>query len=63
MKNTNLLASAPTLEALENLIAQYFCSPNYRVNGNLEIVNQKTGKKPDGFRVVSQRGRYRFERV
>ena len=67
MSNNKLLASAPTVEKIENLINEYFFSENYRVlerNGTKDftIFNQKTGKYLDGFLVRFSRGRYRFER-
>lgn len=57
------ILSAPTLEKLEELINEYYCSVNYTVNGNL-VYNRKTLTCIDGMWVSKARnGRWQMRRV
>jgi hypothetical protein len=57
------ILSAPTLEKLEELINESYCSVNYTVNGNL-VYNRKTLTCIDGMWVYKARnGRWQMRRV
>lgn len=57
-----LLASAGTVEGIEELINKYFYSTAWRVNPQtLQVWNEERGKALYGFRVVKKGRRYRFE--
>lgn len=57
------ILSAPTLEKLEELINEYYCSVNYTVNGN-QVYNRKTLTCIDGMWVTKARnGRWQMRRV
>lgn len=57
------ILSAPTLEKLEELINEYYCSVNYAVNGNL-VYNRKTATYIDNMWVSKARnGRWQMRRV
>ena len=57
------ILSAPTLEKLEELINEYYCSVNYTVNGNL-VYNRKTLTYIDDMWVVrTKNGRWQMRRV
>ncbi len=61
-RQTHLLASSGTLDGIEKLINNYYFSANYVVDEmTLSIRNEKTGKVPEGVRVVKKGRRYRFE--
>lgn len=56
------LMSAPTVEKLEGLINEYYCSVNYTVRGNL-VFNRKTCEYLDTVYVVRlKNGRYQLRR-
>ena len=57
------ILSAPTLEKLEELINEYYCSVNYTVNGNL-VYNRKTTTYIDNMWVSkAKNGRWQMRRV
>jgi len=65
---TRLIASAPSVEEIQNMIAKYFCGKpdNYRIGADDLLYS----KKPDGteinlkkFRVIQKKGRWRFEAI
>lgn len=57
------ILSAPTLEKLEELINEYYCSVNYTVSGNL-VYNRKTATYIDNMWVYKARnGRWQMRRV
>ena len=55
-----LIASAATVADLENLINRYFFSTSYKIDGE-KVMNTKTGKTLDGYKVTAKKSRYRFE--
>lgn len=55
-----LIASAGTIEQLETLINRYFFSTSYKIDGE-KVMNTKTGKTLDGYKVTAKKSRYRFE--
>lgn len=57
------ILSAPTVEKLEELINEYYCSVNYTVSGNL-VYNRKTLTYIDDMWVVrTKNGRWQMRRV
>lgn len=55
-----LLASAPTEEALTKLINQFWHSENYIIKDG-KPYNNKTGNIPKGYRIYKKAKRWRFE--
>lgn len=56
------ILSAPTVEKLEELINEFYCSVNYTVHGNL-VFNRKTCEYLDTVYVVRlKNGRYQLRR-
>ena len=55
-----LLASAPTLDKLTAFISEYFGGSTIALDG--ETINNANGPIP-GFRVMTGKGRFRFERT
>jgi hypothetical protein len=59
---TGLLASAPTKEALEKAINEYFYAGNdLIITDAKEVYSQRKNKALDSYRVTVRRGRWRFE--
>jgi hypothetical protein len=62
-----LIASAPSCEKLQKIIAQYFCDKPERykfVHGMVDGGPRqlfRDGKAMEGYRIVPSRGRFRFE--
>ena len=56
------ILSAPTHDELEKLINEYYCSENYRIDGNL-VFNTKTFTHLGGVYVVClKNGRWQMRR-
>ena len=56
------ILSAPSRDKLEALINEYYCSTNYRIDGNL-VINSKTGKCLDDMWVCcAKAGRWQMRR-
>jgi hypothetical protein len=59
--SSNLIASAASIDNLTKLINRYFYSESYSVNKETLKIEHPTKPIPEGFRVVKQGKRYRFE--
>ncbi len=60
--DSSLIASAATVEGIAKLVNRFYFSSSYVVRPNtLTIYDSRTGKIPNGVRVVRQGKRYRLE--
>lgn len=59
-KNTHLVATAPSVERLTKMVANYFYGSQIRIEG--ENVYSVHGLLKS-YRVTIKKGRYRFERI
>lgn len=57
----HLIASAPSIEALEKMLQNYFYSPSVTIVNGCEVHNSKGHMK--SYTVTNKKGRYRFERI
>jgi len=59
---TNLIASAPTKEKLEDMINRFFYSEYWIITEDNRLYNTKLNRYGDNFLIVNKKGRWRFER-
>lgn len=57
----NLIASAPSKEALQGIINKYYYSNHYIITDDNRVFNTKRGDYADGVKVVQKKNRWRFE--
>nr|DAI36211.1 MAG TPA: hypothetical protein [Caudoviricetes sp.] len=62
MTSKGLLGSAPSKEALEKLINEYFFSKEYYIDESLKIKNDKLGRTLDKYYIKVTKNRWRFYR-
>lgn len=57
-----LIGSAASLEQLAGLISKFYCSPNIRLVGFVDLFEVHNSSGPiEGVRVIKKGNRYRFE--
>lgn len=56
-----ILATAPTIERLQQIVRDFFCNPKITING--DAVFRGNGEKLEAFRIVKQGKRFRFESI